>query len=269
MATLRAVLALSVLAALPLPLSFATESDGCPDPGSQIPGSAGIHGDLDRLLRLYVRDGDVRYDCLAENGASLDGYLARIAEADLTTASREERFAYWINAYNAFTLRLILDYYPDLEGIRDIPRGKRWKDRRWLAGGRRLSLDQIEHEILRPGFGDPRLHFAIVCASVSCPALRSEAYVAETLDRQLEEQTREFLRDELRGVAVLRSNGGSASGLAISALFDWFEQDFTSAGTVLDFMAPYLDGEARRLYERYGTRTPLRFLDYDWSLNGR
>ncbi len=135
------------------------------------------------------------------------------------------------------------------------------------------TLDAIEHEILRPDFDEPRIHFAINCASVSCPDLRAEAYVAARLDEQLDDATRRFLRDPDKGARTGDEKGllfGVHRALRVSSLFDWFEEDFTAGGdTVVDYVLPYLGDKDRRYVERHRDDLALRFLSYDWSLNDR
>ena len=217
----------------------------------------------------YVRDGDVDYQGLAGEGrASFDAYLRSLqaASAFEPTWSRDERMAFWINAYNAFTIRLVLDHYP-LKSIRSIgllpgaafrkkfiPLGK---------GGEEISLDTIEHEILRAQFQDARIHFAIVCASKSCPALRSEAYRARDLPHQLDDAARGFLADPSKNRLDVASGT-----LQLSPIFKWFREDFErDAGSLEAFVARHASpADAERIG---ATKTRLVFLDYDWSLNRR
>ena len=221
------------------------------------------------VLARFVRDGDVDYRGLAGEGRGpFDAYLRSLqaASASETAWSRDERMAFWINAYNAFTIRLILDHYP-LRSIRSIgllpgaafrekfiPLGK---------GGEEISLDTIEHEILRTEFRDARIHFAIVCASKGCPQLRSEAYRARDLADQLDDAARGFL------AYPSKNRIEAASGtLHLSPIFKWFRGDFErDAGSLEAFVARFA---APQDAERIGTvKMRLTFLDYDWSLNGR
>lgn len=112
-----------------------------------------------------------------------------VGDADFEALGRDEKLAFLINAYNAFTLRLILDHRP-LASIRDIPSSERWDAVRWVLAGRTVSLNQIEHELIRPNFAEPRIHFALVCAAVGCPPLRTEAYTGAELEEQLTDQSR-------------------------------------------------------------------------------
>lgn len=167
--------------------------------------------------------------------------------------SREQRLAFYINAYNIFAIKMVIDNYP-LRDIRDVGSFffPVWKKTVGIMDGRAVSLDEIEHEILRP-MGEPRIHFAIVCASLSCPDLRAEAFTAEGLEVQLEEQTRAFLSADSKG---FRLESGRAQ---VSQIFNWFEEDFDAAGGVEAFVSRY-----RELPP--GTRVRAN-LPYNWNLN--
>jgi uncharacterized membrane protein YdjX (TVP38/TMEM64 family) len=222
------------------------------------------HAALDRLLRQYVsaEGGWVDYEGLADEQAELDRYLAAVAEAPIDRMGRDERLALLINAYNACTLRLILDHSP-LDSIRDIPAARRWSARRWTVGGHTWSLEEIEHEQIRPHFVEPRIHFALVCAAVGCPPLRNEAYRAERLDAQLDEQAR-YVHANERWLVL--PAGGDA--VHLTSLYDWYGSDFEqSAGSSLGFAARYAPALARARDE--GRRLAVRFLAYDWALNAR
>ena len=216
------------------------------------------HSRLDALLRANVRADGVAYDALRADAAKLDEYLAQIAAARLDSLPRDERLALLINAYNACTLRLILDHYP-LQSIRDIPEARRWKDRRWVVAGRTLSLDELENEVIRPEYKEPRIHFAINCASRGCPPLRAEAFVASRLDAQLEEQTR-------RAHADARFLELTREGVRLTKLYEWFAGDFTASGdTVLQFAARYSESLAARLKTTPAPK--IEWIEYDWTLN--
>lgn len=155
------------------------------------------HSAFDELLRRHVDSaGWVDYRGLQKDAAQLDRYLKRLAEAPFEQLGRNEKLALLINAYNAFTLRLILDHYP-LESIQDIPADKRWEDPRWQVGSHTWTLNDIEHEQIRPNFREPRIHFALVCAAVGCPPLRTEAYTGDQIDEQLAGQT-EYVHSHAR-----------------------------------------------------------------------
>ncbi len=216
------------------------------------------HSRLDALLRAHVRPDGVAYDALRADAAKLDEYLTQIAAARLDPLPRDERLALLINAYNACTLRLILDHYP-LKSIRDIPEAKRWTDRRWVVAGRTLSLDQLENEVIRPEYKEPRIHFAINCASHGCPPLRAEAFVASRLDAQLAEQTRSAHADA-------RFLELTPDSVRLTKLYEWFAADFTaSAGSALQFAARYSVPLATRLKTTPAPK--IEWIEYDWTLN--
>ncbi len=250
-------------------LLFTFPSEPCRLPPAELSVAAGVHAPFDGLVRAFVRDGKVDYRCLQTHEAALDAYLATLGRTDPDSLSRDAALAFWVNAYNAFTIKLILSRYPRIGSIKDIPR--RWDRRDWLVGGQRYSLNDIEHEILRKQFVEPRIHFAIVCASASCPTLASEAYVAERLDEQLNRAARGFLADPSQGARVDVERRGSDGGRArvyLSAIFKWFREDFEArTGSLLDFVLPYLPPADRAVLERRRTDVSIRFLPYDWSLN--
>lgn len=234
------------------------------------------HAAWTALLQRYVRDGNVDYAGWKRAGASgLAAYLGSLASVcggHYDTWTRDQKLAFWLNAYNAYTVKLVLDHYP-LASIRDIGLlpGAAFREEFIPAPapfGTRLSLNFVEHRILRTELGEPRIHFAIVCASKSCPALRSEAYRASVLERQLDDATRAFVRDprKNRYDAVSRT-------LYLSSIFDWFDDDFErAAGSVPAFVARYADepvASAIRAGSERSERVRVKFLDYDWSLNGR
>jgi len=240
-----------------------------PSPHSPRPPLDPEHGAWTALLGRFVSGGLVDYRRLAAEGApDLDTYLGSLSaveEAEYLSWSREERLAFWIDVYNAFTVRLILDHYP-LKSIRSIgflPGAafrRRFIPMRVQRGGK-LSLDHVEHRILRKEFDEPRIHFAIVCASTSCPVLRPEAYRARDLDAQLEDATRTFLADETR-------NRIRPGNVRLSQIFRWSRADFErAAGSVARFAARYVDEPAAAALRDPAVR--VKHLDYDWSLNGR
>ena len=247
------------------------------------------HAAWDALLKKHVKliDGgkssQVRYADLAKERAALKAYLAQVSgatEAQFGGWSKAEQMAFLINAYNAYTVELILAKYPDLKSIRDLGNivfNSPWKRKFFTLFGRESFLDDLEHGMLRkPGvYDEPRVHYAVNCASVGCPMLREEAYVAPRLDAQLEEQARRFLADRTRN----RYNAQSGK-LEVSAIFKWFKEDWTSgyrgignAGPVTSreqYFARYADLLADRPEHRKlvaDGKAPIDHLDYDWSLN--
>ena len=179
--------------------------------------------------------------------------LAHFDPRRLTT--RRERLAFYINAYNILAMRTVADHWP-IESIKDVGGlfSPVWGLTAGVIGGHEVTLDGIENAILRR-LGEPRIHFAIVCASVSCPDLRREPYRAGQLDRQLDDQVRRFLTNPGKGLSK------RGTGIRISRIFDWFEDDFERAGGILAFVRHYR--------EDIPADSEIDFLDYDWSVNAR
>ena len=219
------------------------------------------HSNFDALLRRFVDvEGLVDYRGLGQEEPSLDDYIASIAEAPFPDLGRDEKLALLINAYNAFTLKLILDNYP-VDSIQDIPSKQRWDAKRWVIGGQTYSLSQIEHEQIRPKFIEPRIHFALVCAAVGCPKLRQEAYVGSRISEQLEEQAK-LLHSSQRWFSF--EPGDSRARL--TQLYNWYGGDFTQvSGSPLENAARYSPGLQQAL--NTGKKPKIDWIDYDWTLN--
>ena len=220
------------------------------------------HSDWDALLRAGTKDGLVDYEIMASRRADLDDYVARLADADVGALASDELMALLINAYNALTVVAILDH-PGVSSIRDIDGV--WTELRWTVGGHALTLDGIEHNVLRPFFRDPRLHFVLNCASLSCAPLPPWAYRGAALEDQLEERSHAFLTDP--------ANVSIESGrLRLSRYFDWYGSDFTSPGwapraaSIPAFIAGYAT-EPIRVAIAADPAIAFGFADYDWSLN--
>jgi hypothetical protein len=221
------------------------------------------HDRFDALLRKHVKtDSGVDYAGLKRDEVELRAYIESQGPADLSKCSRDDILAFYINAYNAATLLLIVERYPGLRSIRDIPANQRWDDVRWDLAGERWSLTQIEHEVLRKRFKEPRLHFAINCASKSCPPLRNEAYVGSRIDAQLQDTAERFNR---AGGAVWDRTGRT---LRLSKIYDWYLGDFADSTDGLpDVAAKYLGKEVAREILEARASIRVEFQDYDWSLN--
>jgi len=203
-------------------------------------------------LKKYVSaDGKVNYRDWANNQAALDGYLAQLAGTQpLSNWSTNVQLAYWINVYNAYTVKLVLQHYP-VQTIKDIYQGNPW-DKAWITlGGKTYSLNQIENEYIRQRFRDPRIHFALNCGALSCPPLLNEAYDPARLDAQLTSRTKAFIADQFQ-------NQTAATTVRLSQLFVWYKDDFKP--DVISFLNTYLatpiPAEAK-----------IEFVEYDWSLN--
>ena len=231
------------------------------------------HAPWDALLRKHVvlldggKASQLDYAGMARDRAALKAYLdllSRVPQDEFERWPRGERMAFLINAYNAFAVEKILTRYPAIRSIWDFGKvfGNPFKDEFFTLAGRKRSLDAVEHAMLRPVFREPRVHYAVNCASIGCPMLREEAYTAARLDAQLEEQARRFLSDRSR------NRYDAASGrLAVSRIFDWFAEDFEPRARYFAAYADLLaDDAAGREAIRRG-RAALQFLDYDWALN--
>ncbi|MCB9317359.1 MAG: DUF547 domain-containing protein [Lewinellaceae bacterium] len=212
--------------------------------------TAGLHDGWDKLLRKHVSpSGKVNYDGFKTDKTVLDAYLKALADNPPADAwSRAEKMAYWINAYNAFTIDLIADNYP-VSSILNLDGGKTWDVKRITLGGKKYSLNQIENEILRPQFNDARIHFAINCSAKSCPPLLNKAYTAANLESRLEQRTRQFINDGQYN--ILKSDAA-----AISKIFEWYAVDF---GEIRAFLNKYAK-------VRLNPGAIIRYLEYDWRL---
>ncbi|MBX3657015.1 MAG: DUF547 domain-containing protein [Ramlibacter sp.] len=232
----------------------------------------------DALLRKHVRwladnrQTRVDYTGLATEHAALQKVLAgwsAVTAAQFAAWPRAQQMAFLINAYNGFTIELVLTRYPRLQSIKDLGSvfQSPWKKKFFSLLGEERTLDWIEHEQLRPRFQDPRVHAAVNCASIGCPALRPEAFTASRLDAQLEDGLRRFMADRTR-------NRYAQGQLQVSMIFKWFREDFEKGHQGLhrleDLMARYADQLADPPADRDAIRAqhvPITSLDYDWSLN--
>ena len=220
-------------------------------------GPAPSHETWDELLKEYVNeDGFIDYKGIISEKVKFESYLDLLSN---NSWSENEKLAYWINVYNAFTVKLIIDNYP-IESIKDlnptlsIPTVNTvWTKESFKIGGEDFSLDRVEHKILREEFEEPRIHFAINCASFSCPVLRAEAFKAEKIEVQLEEQARAFINDPQR-------NKITKSEVEASKIFSWFGGDFKKGQTLIQFLNKYAEVNIDENAE-------VDFMDYQWSLN--
>ena len=241
------------------------------------------------LLKKHVvlidngKASQVRYSGFIQDRNELKAYLgtlSKVTPAEFSAWSKAQQMAFLINAYNAFTVEKILSRYPGIKSIWDFGKifGNPFKDKFFSLLGREFSLDMIEHETLRkPGaYDEPRVHFAVNCASTGCPMLREEAYVAARLDVQLEEQTKRFLSDRSRNRYNVQDNA-----LEVSEIFKWFATDWSSGYRGLDAKGTPMQSR-EQFFARYATlladnpaqqqtiterKAAIRHLDYDWTLN--
>jgi Protein of unknown function, DUF547 len=216
----------------------------------------------DQLVKAHVKaNGLVDYKGFIREKPKLESYLKLLSEnaPDRSKWSKNEQLAYWINAYNAYTVKLIVDFYPT-KSIRDLgPKLKIplikdvWHYKFFKIAGVDMSLDEVEHGILRKEFDEPRIHFAINCASISCPPLLNEAFVAEKLEAQLTKVSIAFINDPVR-------NKLGTQSVQLSSIFSWFTSDFTKKGTLIEFLNKYSK-------VKISSNAKISFLDYNWNLN--
>ena len=209
------------------------------------------HDRWEWLLGEHVsKDGNVNYEGFKKNKNQLRGYIIYLSK-NLPTKewTKEDKLAYWINAYNAMTVDLIVRNYP-IKSIKDIK--DPWDQRLWKLGKKWYNLNEIEHQILRK-MNEPRIHFAIVCASFSCPKLQNEAFTATNLEEQLTNATTAFLADKNR-------NDITQNSLRLSKIFQWFSKDFKQDGNLIDFLNKYTELEI-------SSKAKKSYKDYNWDLN--
>lgn len=224
-------------------------------------GPAPSHEIWDELLNEYVNeDGFIDYKGILSEKVKFENYLELLSNnAPANSWNENEKLAYWINVYNAFTVKLIIDNYPlasikDLNPTLSIPTVNTvWTKESFKIGGENFSLDRVEHKILRDEFEEPRIHFAINCASFSCPVLRAEAFKAEKIEMQLAEQARSFINDPQR-------NKITENAVELSKIFNWFGGDFKKGQTLIQFLNKYSE-------VKISDNAEVDFMDYQWSLN--
>ncbi len=222
------------------------------------------HTAFDKILQANVNAKGVAYAALKKNPAPLDAYLKSLADVtqpEFGKWNRDQQLAMLINFYNAATLKLVCDHYP-VKSIKDIGgNAGPWKQPVVELLGKKQTLDYLENNILRPNYNDPRVHFAINCASIGCPALRNNVFRADKLSSQLDEQTRAFLGDPSKNRVDAKNKT-----LYLSSIFDWFKSDFVKkSGSVEKFIAPYLSAADRKTVA--GGGLSLKYTDYSWNLN--
>lgn len=231
------------------------------------------HSVFHNVLQKYVNEnGYVDYASLKNDRGDLDSYVETLGRTSPTNSpslfpDKNSKLAYWINAYNAFTLRGVIDNYPT-KSVRDIHAvyGFFWRIK-FNAGGKKMSLRALENEIIRK-FDEPRIHFAIVCASEGCPRLSREAYTGEHLDSQLETQAKKFINEE-RNVKF----DTKANSIQMSKIFDWFAEDFLVAfpgekdkKKVTEYLKLYLNSSSRQNLQQLKA-SKIEYIEYDWRIN--
>lgn len=223
-----------------------------------------VHDPWTALLKTHVEDGRVDYLGFKRDEDKLDGYLAALAAVSPRALNREERLAFYINAYNSYTVKLILTNFSKGRPVKSIKHigglfASPWSISFVDIGGETISLDTLEHKIIRPQFKDPRVHFAINCASKGCPPLMNEAYAGRSLDRQLEANTRSFLNHPDNTFV-------DKDRLYVTKIFSWFAEDFNH--DIIGFLREYATGRLLLELDKAGSSLQVKYLDYDWSLNG-
>jgi hypothetical protein len=224
----------------------------------------------DLLAKYYDPAKGMNYKALKANDKkTLDELRRQMAQVDVTTLSREDQLAYWINLYNISTVNVVVERYP-VESIRDIStdpiiRLNVFKKDNVLTKKGAMSLNDVENEKIRESFKDPRIHFAINCAAKSCPPIRPEPYTGAEVSNQLDDQVRKFLAGP-NGVHLKKS--GAELVLHVTKIMDWFKDDFeTWGGGRVPFLIRYVTSDKRKQIEAAGNQVDLEFDDYDWKLN--
>lgn len=211
------------------------------------------------LLQQHVsKKGIVDYKGLKQNEDQLNSYLAYLKKTTPSSSwSKNKQKAFWINAYNAYTIKLILNNYP-VKSITNIKKkGKNaWNISFAEVGGKTYTLDHIEHKILRKKLFDPRIHVGVNCASESCPKLHNKAFTEKNINAELDVLIKNFIND------ASRNKLDKKNSIQISEIFNWFKADFTKEGSVIDYINKYAD-------EKIPTDAKIRFLPYKWNLNGK
>lgn len=230
------------------------------------------HSILTNLMNDYNFNGNLDYKGLTKEN-KLNEYLDLLSKSNPETLkSDSEKIAFWINVYNAFTIKAILENYP-VESINDLHSGGRiighifsttvWDDDFIIINDKEYSLNDVEHKILRKEFEEPRIHFAIVCASISCPQLRHEAFIPDKLEKQLMDQAIQFFADESKNKFDVKNKIAY-----LSKILDWFEEDFgENDEEVLKFVSKYLNTKLSAQIIKNIDDWSIEYLDYDWGLN--
>ncbi len=224
------------------------------------------HNSWNRLLTTYIEEEQglnyFRYSAVTPaDREELEGYLDRLQSVIVTDLNRKQQYAYWINLYNAVTIKVILDNYP-VKSIRKISysllsRGP-WKEKLVTVEGMKLSLDDIEHEILRPVFQDNRIHYAVNCASIGCPNLQATAFTADNIENLLDDAARQYINHP-RGVTI------DGDKLIVSSIFDWYAGDFGDSNReIIEHFIQYAEPDLARELETF---RKISDYEYDWKLN--
>ena len=211
------------------------------------------YNDWDLFLNKYVTpSGDVNYKAIKANRSELDKITKEFSTTSVKESwPKEDKLAFWINAYNANTIALLVDNYP-IKSIQNLDGGKTWDVKRITINNKKYSLNNIENDIIRPQFKDPRIHFAVNCGAKSCPPLLNNAYVGKTLNSQLDKVTKTFINNK-------SFQNISPKSISISKIFDWYAVDF---GDINSFLNKYSNVQIQK-------NAKMTYKEYDWSLNGK
>jgi len=234
------------------------------------PATAFDFSGWDELLKKHVKvqtKSGVRFSAVNYPAMKKDAHFFKLITelkkfSPDSLKSKKEKLAFWINSYNIFAIKMVQDHFP-VESIKDAGSffNPVWDKEVGVVGGKKVTLSEIEHEILRK-MGEPRIHAAIVCASVSCPDLRKEIYKAENLNAQLDDQVKRFLENRGKGLRIEKEEGK----VWLSSIFKWFKEDFESNGGVLAFVSKYVSQNEAIYLKR--ERVKISYMNYDWNLNG-
>ena len=207
----------------------------------------------DTFLKKYVStSGDVDYKSIKANKKELEAITKAFSETSvLTSWSKNDQLAFWINAYNVFTIDLVVNHHP-IKSIQNLDGGKTWDVKRIAIGGKKYSLNNIENDIIRPQFKDARIHFAVNCAAKSCPPILNSAFFGKTLDEQLDAVTKKFISNT-------KYQNITSGKMTLSKIFDWYKVDF---GDIFTFINKYSTIKVNK-------NTAIVYKDYDWSLNDK
>lgn len=222
---------------------------------AQVNAQTSVFNDL--LQKHVAKNGIVDYKSFNKDKSKLDSYISYLEKTSPESSwSKNKEKAFWINAYNAYTIKIILENYP-LKSIKYIKqKGKdAWKIPFAKVGGKTYTLNYIEHQILRKKFSDPKIHVGVNCASTSCPKLGNVAFTEKNIDATLKKLMKEFVNDITR-------NKLSNNKIQISSIFDWFREDFTKNGSIIQFLNTYSEIEI-------SPKAKISYLKYNWTLNGK
>jgi hypothetical protein len=231
-----------------------------------------LHSSWEGQLQQFVKENKVDYSAWKKEEKKLDTYLKDMAAVDHKKLEKDQRLAFYINLYNASTVKLILSHWnKKIKSIKDI--SNRWSIKVVGLKDGKISLEDLEHKFIRAVFKDSRIHFAINCASIGCPDLWDHAYSAENVDKELNAARERFLKNGLKGVKVKKEKGtfyGHNYYVYVSKIFDWFEKDFKrETKTVLAYIEKHGSKDQKAFIKKNRKNISIKYLDYDWKLNGK